>query len=102
MLTVTEKKEESEYESESESESPSESGVEEIDGAEEDVDLAEYETDDEGELDPTGLMVELLETALITPEGETVCSALVNVGRQLEIQNKIMVKLLSTLQKNRA
>lgn len=100
MLTVTEKKEESEYESESES--PSESGVEEIDGAEEDVDLAEYETDDEGELDPTGLMVELLETALITPEGETVCSALVNVGRQLEIQNKIMVKLLSTLQKNRA
>jgi len=45
-------------------------------------------------------MVELLETALITPEGETVCSALVNVGRQIEIQNKIMVKLLTTLQKN--
>ena len=94
MSTVSEKKEESEYESESES------GVEEVVGAEDDVDLAEYESEDEGELDTTGLMVELLETALITPEGETICSALVNMGRQIEIQNKILVKLLTTLQKN--
>lgn len=98
MSTVSEKKEESEYESESES--GSEPGVEEVVGAEDDVDLAEYESEDEDELDTTGLMVELLETALITPEGETICSALVNMGRQIEIQNKILVKLLTTLQKN--
>jgi len=98
MSTTPEKKEESEYESESES--GSESGVEEVVGAEDAIDLAEYESEDEGEIDPVGIMVELLETALITPEGETVCSALVNVGRQIEIQNKIMVKLLTTLQKN--
>ena len=98
MSTVSEKKEESEYESESGS--GSESGVEEVVGAEDDVDLAEYESEDEDELDTTGLMVELLETALITPEGETICSALVNMGRQIEIQNKILVKLLTTLQKN--
>ena len=32
-------------------------------------------------------------------EGETVCSALVNISRQLEVQNKIMIKMLAQLQK---
>lgn len=92
MSTASDKKEESEYESESGSDVEVDAG--------EDVDLAEYENDDEGELDTTGLMVELLESTLTTPDGDTICSALVNMGRQLEIQNKILVKLLSTLQKN--
>jgi len=35
----------------------------------------------------------------MTEDGDTICSALVNMGRQLEIQNKILVKLLTTLQK---
>ena len=41
----------------------------------------------------------LLGSVLTNEEGETVCSALVNISRQLEVQNKIMIKLLSQLQK---
>jgi hypothetical protein len=41
----------------------------------------------------------LLSSVLVNEEGETVCSALVNISRQLEVQNKIMIKLLSQLQK---
>ena len=71
---------------------------EEISDEEEEVsdeELAEYD-DDEGEMITTEA---LLSSTLMTEDGDTVCSALVNIGRQLEIQNKIMVKLLSTLQK---
>jgi hypothetical protein len=92
MSTTPDKKEESESGSESGSGSGSDAG--------EDVNLDEYENDDEGEIDPTGLMVELLGSTLTTPDGDTICSALVNMGRQLEIQNRILVKLLSNLQKN--
>lgn len=60
-----------------------------------DEELAEYD-DDEGEMITTEA---LLSSTLMTEDGDTVCSALVNIGRQLEMQNKIMVKLLSTLQK---
>jgi hypothetical protein len=57
-----------------------------------DEDMAEYEGD--------YITVEaLLSSTLMTEDGDTVCSALVNIGRQLEMQNKIMVKLLTTLQK---
>jgi len=60
-----------------------------------DEELAEFE-DDDGDL----ITVEtLLSSTLMTEEGDTVCSALVNIGRQLEMQNKIMVKMLTTLQK---
>ena len=71
---------------------------EEISDEEEEVsdeELAEFE-EDEGDLIT---METLLSSTLMTEEGDTVCSALVNIGRQLEMQNKIMVKLLSTLQK---
>ena len=60
-----------------------------------DEELAEFE-EDEGDLIT---METLLSSTLMTEDGDTVCSALVNIGRQLEMQNKIMVKLLSTLQK---
>ena len=60
-----------------------------------DEDMAEYE-DDEGDYITTEA---LLSSTLMTEDGDTVCSALVNIGRQLEMQNKIMVKLLTTLQK---
>jgi hypothetical protein len=71
---------------------------EEISDEEEEVsdeELAEFE-EDEGDLIT---METLLSSTLMTEDGDTVCSALVNIGRQLEMQNKIMVKLLSTLQK---
>jgi len=61
--------------------------------SEEDQDLADFE--DEEYITLEGL----LSSTLVTEDGDTVCSALVNIGRQLEMQNKIMVKLLATLQK---
>ena len=60
-----------------------------------DEDLAEFEGD-EGEYITTEA---LLSSTLMTEDGDTVCSALVNIGRQLEMQNKIMVKLVSAIQK---
>lgn len=48
------------------------------------------------ELDMGGL----LGSILTTEDGDTVCSALVNISKQLEMQNRIMIKILSQLQKN--
>lgn len=61
-----------------------------------DEDMAEYEGEEDGDYIT---MEGLLSSTLMTEDGDTVCSALVNIGRQLEMQNKIMVKLLTTLQK---
>lgn len=71
--------------------------VEEVSDEEEemsDEELAEYE--DDGDMITTEA---LLSSTLMTEDGDTVCSALVNIGRQLEMQNRIMVKMLSALQK---
>ena len=81
---------ESGSESESEIESQTGSQPENVD----DIDLSQYEDED-----VKGAMEAMLGSILTTPEGDTVCSALVNLGHQMEIQNKILVKLVSTLQK---
>jgi len=44
-------------------------------------------------------LTELLSSVTTTEEGDTICTALVDISRQLEVQNKIMIKLLSELQK---
>ena len=62
-----------------------------------DIDMTEYEDEDDENFEPT--MEAILGSTLSTTEGDTVCSALVNLGYQMEIQNKILVKLLSVLQK---
>ena len=57
----------------------------------------EYEInddDDEDNMDIAGLMTSLL----ATPDGDTVCSAIVNLCFQLETQNKILIKMLSRMQ----
>lgn len=41
----------------------------------------------------------LLTSLMATPEGDTVCSALVNIASQLEMQNKILIKMLAKLSK---
>jgi len=51
------------------------------------------EEEDEG-MDLAGLMSSLL----ATPDGDTVCSALVNLCYQLETQNKILIKMLAKIQ----
>ena len=72
---------------------------EEIADEEEEVDMNEYEDEDEDDIEQYMTMETLLGSTLMTEDGDTICSALVNMGRQLEIQNKILVKLLTTLQK---
>jgi hypothetical protein len=59
------------------------------------TDGEEYEmNEDEDTVDLAGLMTSML----ATPDGDTVCSALVNLCYQLETQNKILIKILSRMQ----
>ena len=70
-----------------------------ISDEEEDIEFDEEEEDffqeeeDEG-MDLAGLMSSLL----ATPDGDTVCSALVNLCYQLETQNKTLIKMLAKIQ----
>lgn len=87
---------EHEIETESEEiheEEPSMSGDESSIEDPEEIDLDEFEQDDFISTES------LLASTLMTEDGDTVCTALVSIGKQLEIQNKILVKLLSSLQK---
>jgi len=64
--------------------------------SEDDEDMEMLEDDDEGYMMDMG---GLLSSVLATEEGDTVCSALVNISRNLEVQNKILIKMLAQLQK---
>jgi hypothetical protein len=57
--------------------------------SDEDEDMEMLEDDDEGYMMDMG---GLLSSVLATEEGDTVCSALVNISRQMEVQNKILIK----------
>lgn len=59
-----------------------------------DEELEDLGEDDEEEPDIMGLMTSLM----ATEEGDTVCSALVEISNQMRIQNKILIKILSKLQ----
>jgi len=73
---------------------------EEEEEEEEDIELTDEEDydinddDEEDNMDLAGLMTSLL----ATPDGDTICSALVNLCYQLETQNKILIKMLSKMQ----
>jgi|TARA_B110000259_G_C13934920_1_gene370431 hypothetical protein len=67
---------------------------EEIDLTDEDDYEINDDDEDEDNMDIAGLMTSLL----ATPDGDTVCSALVNLCYQLETQNKILIKMLSKIQ----
>ena len=54
--------------------------------------------DEDGELDIVNMMTSLL----ATPDGDTVCSALVNICNQLETQNKILIKMLARMQSQKS
>jgi hypothetical protein len=41
---------------------------------------------------------DLLGTLFATDNGDTVCSALVDISTQMQVQNKILVKILAQLQ----
>lgn len=91
---------EEEYPEEPMSEEIEETDEEEFEDEEEDelVYTSDLELEEEPmmEIDMGGL----LGSVLTTEDGDTVCSALVNISKQLEMQNRIMIKILSQLQKN--
>lgn len=93
---IQENNEIEEYGSESETGSNIEEGeLPDIDELENE-DFDEYMEDEPYMMDMGGL----LSSVLATEEGDTVCSALVNISRQMEVQNKILIKMLSHMQKN--
>jgi hypothetical protein len=63
----------------------------------EDIDLEMLE-DEDGYMMDMG-MGNLLSSILATEDGDTVCSALVNISRNIEVQNKILIKMLAQMQK---
>jgi hypothetical protein len=89
MSNQPEEIEEGEIVSESESEEVTETEEEPID---EDIDIDEEDFEDDG-MDVTTLMTSLL----ATEDGDTVCTALVGISQQLQMQNKILIKILSEL-----
>ena len=83
---------ESEYETESDT-------VEEISMTEDEVDeLDEMGDEDDEMFEDDGVDVATLMTSLLaTEDGDTVCTALVSITQQLQMQNKILIKILSEL-----
>ena len=57
------------------------------------IDDEEEEFEDEGGVD----IAELMTSLMATEDGDTVCSALVNIANQLQTQNKILIKMLSKM-----
>ena len=81
-------------------ENPEPVEVEEEDESEDEIEEGEIVTDDDDELEDfqEDLDVPTLMTSLLaTEEGETVCTALVGISQQLQIQNKILIKILAQL-----
>ena len=66
----------------------------------EDIDLGEDEDGDYGEDDDMGFdLGAVLEPFLATEDGQTICTALVTISKHMEMQNKILVKILTQLSK---
>ena len=82
-------------------ENPDPGETEEEDETENEIEEGEIVTDnDDDELEDfqEDLDVPTLMTSLLaTEEGETVCTALVGISQQLQIQNKILIKILAQL-----
>jgi hypothetical protein len=59
----------------------------------------EEEEDEEDDMSSTGEMdiASLMTSLMATPDGDTVCSALVNIAYQLQTQNKILIKIMSRM-----
>jgi len=65
----------------------------------EDVMFTEEEDEEYFQEDDEGMdLASLMSSLLATPDGDTVCSALVNLCYQLETQNKILIKMLAKMQ----
>ena len=67
---------------------------EELSMTEDEEEQLEDLEDEEGE---SVDIAELMTSLMATEDGDTVCSALVNIGNQLQVQNKILIKMLSKM-----
>lgn len=56
------------------------------------------EEDEEIDFDEEPDLIGLMTSLMATPEGDTVCSALVEISNQMQVQNKILIKILAKLQ----
>jgi len=65
-----------------------------VDDQENPEDLEDLEDMEDDETDIIGLMTSLM----ATEDGDTVCSALVEISNQMRVQNKILIKILSKFQ----
>lgn len=72
----------------------------------EDDDVSEFEDDDEeveevfdddDDVPGLGDIADMAASLFATPDGDTVASALVGIREQLETQNRILIKILTTL-----
>lgn len=73
---------------------------EELHEAEEDPTtlMSDDEEDEDEEHMETGIdLGELMTSLMATDDGDTVCSALVNIATQLQTQNKILIKILNKM-----
>jgi len=61
--------------------------------SEDELSMSEEEEPIEDSID----IAELMTSLLATDDGDTVCSALVNIANQLQTQNKILIKMLSRM-----
>jgi hypothetical protein len=68
---------------------------------EEDIELGDEEEYDEEDDDMGFDLGAALEPFLATEDGQTVATALVTIGKHMEMQNKILVKILSKLSKDK-
>ena len=60
---------------------------------EEELDSEDEESDEEDFMDPT----ELLARVLVSTDGVTIADSINNMAKQLEVQNKVLIKILSTM-----
>jgi len=93
MSTQPEEIEEGEVVSD-EYETEDEISVDDQENPEDLEDLEDMEDMEDDETDIIGLMTSLM----ATEDGDTVCSALVEISNQMRIQNKILIKILSKFQ----
>ena len=95
-LDVVESESESEYETESDvGVVIDEDGSQPMEMYEDEDELADFLEDD-----AIMKIANIAGSLFASEEGDTVCTALVNISKQLEMQNRIMVKILSQMQKS--
>jgi hypothetical protein len=98
--TIDIEESESEYETESELDVQIDESISPETVEDEEDEIPEWAVTGEEEPDVVGHMTNVAASLFSTEEGETVCSALVSISKQLETQNRIMIKILAQLQKS--